>query len=144
MNPRVRGILGIVTGFIAASAVMMVFEGINGHVLYPELGAAAAQVNDPAQMRELMANVPTGAMLVVLAGWAVGAFVGGWVAQRIRRGDPTRTGLILGLLLTAAGVANNLMIPPPLWFWVAGMLVLLPGAWLGARVAAHRASGAPA
>lgn len=144
MNTRVRGILGIVAGFVAASAVMMVFEGINGHVIYPELGAAAAQVQDAAQMRALMADIPAGAMAVVLAGWAVGAFVGGWVAQRIGRGEAARTGLILGLLLTAAGIANNLMIPPPRWFWVAGMLVLLPGAWLGARVAAPRASGAPA
>jgi hypothetical protein len=74
----------------------------------------------------------------VLLGWAVGAFVGGWVAQRIGRGDAGRTGLVLGVLLTAAGIANNLMIPPPLWFWVAGMLVLLPGAWLGARAGASR------
>jgi hypothetical protein len=144
MNTRVRGILCIVAGFVAASAVMMLFEGLNGHVIYPELGAAAAQVSDAEAMRALMANVPAGAMVVVLVGWAVGAFVGGWVAQRLGRGDAGRTGVILGLLLTAAGVANNLMIPPPLWFWVAGMLALLPGAWLGARSAAPRATGAAA
>lgn len=138
MNTRLRSIVAIVAGFIAASAVMMVFEGINGHVIYPELGAAAAKVKDAEGMRQLMATVPAGAMAVVLLGWAVGAFVGGWVAQRIGRGDAGRTGLILGLLLTAAGIANNLMIPPPLWFWVAGMLVLLPGAWLGARSGAMR------
>jgi len=138
MNTRVRNILGIIAGFIATSAVMMLFEGINGHVIYPELGAAAAQVKDAAAMRALMANVPAGAMAVVLLGWAVGAFVGGWVAQRIGRGDAGRAGLMLGLLLTAAGIANNLMIPPPMWFWIAGMLVLLPGAWLGARTAVTR------
>ena len=138
MNQRVRSILGVVAGFIAASAVMMVFEAINGHVIYPELGQAAAKVKDPGQMRALMATVPAGAMAVVLAGWAVGAFVGGWVAQRIGRGDAGRSGVVLGILLTAAGIANNLMIPPPLWFWVAGMLVLLPGAWLGARAGVRR------
>lgn len=138
MNTRVRSILGVIAGFIAASAVMMVFEAINGHVLYPELGAAAAQVKDAEGMRTLMANVPAGAMAVVLLGWAIGAFAGGWVAQRIGRGDAGRTGLVLGLLLTAAGIANNLMIPPPLWFWIAGMLVLLPGAWLGARAGGPR------
>ena len=138
MNQRVRSILGVVAGFIAASAVMMVFEAINGHVIYPELGQAAAKVQDPGQMRALMVTVPTGAMAIVLAGWAVGAFVGGWVAQRIGRGDAGPTGVVLGLLLTTAGIANNLMIPPPLWFWVAGMLVLLPGAWLGARAGVRR------
>lgn len=138
MSTRVRSILGVIAGFVAASAVMMVFEAVNGHVIYPELGAAAAQVKDAEGMRALMAGVPAGAMAVVLLGWAVGAFVGGWVARRIGRGDAGRTGLVLGVLLTAAGIANNLMIPPPLWFWVAGMLVLLPGAWLGARAGASR------
>lgn len=43
--------------------------------------------------------------------------------------------LSLGLLLTLAGIANNLMIPPPLWFWVLGLAVMLPGSWYGGRLA---------
>jgi hypothetical protein len=44
----------------------------------------------------------------------------------------------LGVLLTLAGVANNLMLPPPLWFWIASLIVLLPAAYLGARLAQAR------
>jgi hypothetical protein len=41
-------------------------------------------------------------------------------------------------MLTLAGVANNLMIPPPLWFWIASLDVLMPAAYLGARLAPAR------
>jgi hypothetical protein len=46
-------------------------------------------------------------------------------------------GLVLGALLTWVGVANNLMLPPPLWFWVTTLVVLPPAAALGSRVAAR-------
>ena len=48
--------------------------------------------------------------------------------------DP-RVRTVLGVIAGFVA-ANNLSIPPPAWFWVAGMLVLLPLAWLGARAGA--------
>lgn len=45
---------------------------------------------------------------------------------------------MLGVLLTLAGVANNLMVPPPLWFWFASLVVLLPSAYAGARSVSSR------
>jgi hypothetical protein len=41
-------------------------------------------------------------------------------------------------LLTLAGVANNLTIPPPLWFWIVSLVVLIPAAYFGARLARLR------
>jgi len=43
--------------------------------------------------------------------------------------------LILGGLLTLAGIANNLMLPPPAWFWIPTVLVFLPAAYAGATLA---------
>ena len=45
----------------------------------------------------------------------------------------------LGVLLTLAGSGNNLMLPPPVWFWVVSMLLFIPAACLGARMAPARA-----
>ena len=59
----------------------------------------------------------------------IGAVIAGFVAARIAR---LRQAIVVGVLLTLAGIANNLMLPPPLWFWVASVLVLLPAALLGA------------
>ena len=135
MGKVARSILAVVAGFVAASLVMIVVESVNGHVLYPELGKLAEGMTDREAIRELMASAPAGALLVVLFGWALGSFVGGFVAGWIGRHAPTRHGLILGVLLTLAGVANNMMIPPPSWFWVPTLLVFVPAAYAGARLA---------
>jgi hypothetical protein len=42
--------------------------------------------------------------------------------------------MVLGVLLTLAGVANNLMLPPPVWFWIATFAVFLPATYIGARL----------
>jgi hypothetical protein len=44
----------------------------------------------------------------------------------------------VGALKTLAGVANNRMIPPPMRFWTASVVVLMPTAHFGARLAAVR------
>ena len=130
-----RSIAAVVLGFVAASPVMMIVEAINGRVLCPELAKAAEGVTDRAAIRALFAGAPTGALLVVIAGWILGSFLGGWVAARVAGRAGLGHGLALGLLLTLAGIANNLMLPPPLWFWVAGLVVMLPAAWAGAKLA---------
>jgi hypothetical protein len=129
-----RGVLAVVAGFVVASAVMMAVEFTNGRYLYPELGRAAQGVTDPEVIRQLMATAPSGALVVVLVGWALGSIAGGVTAARISTAAPMRHAVILGVLLTLTGIANNLGLPPPLWFWVAGMGVLLPGAYLGGRM----------
>ena len=133
-----RRALGVIFGFVVASAVMMAVEFTNGHLFYPELGRAAKDVKDAAHMKALMAHAPSGALMMVAAGWLLGAIAGGWAATRFARTDSPAPALVLGGLPTLAGIANNLMIPPPLWFWALGLAVLLPGAWYGGRVAGSR------
>ena len=91
-----RSIAAVVLGFVAASAVMMTVEGINGRMLYPELAKAAEGVTDREAIRALFAGAPAGALLVVIAGWILGSSLGGWVA---------------------------------------GLVVVLPAAWAGAKLA---------
>ncbi len=133
-----RRIFGVILGFIVASAVMMLVEFTNGHFFYPGLGAAAKQVKDTAQMKALMASAPTGALVVVIVGWLLGSIAGGWAATRIARSESTAPAISLGLLLTLAGISNNLMLPPPTWFWVLSLAVFFPGTWYGARLAGSR------
>ena len=138
MRSSLRNVAAVIAGFVAASIVMMIVEFLNGHVLYPELGKAAEGVTDRETMRALMAAAPVGAFLVVIAGWILGGLAGGWTAARLAARAAARHGLALGALLTLAGVANNLMLPPPLWFWVASLAVLMPAAYAGARLAPAR------
>jgi hypothetical protein len=82
-----------------------------------------------------VATAPIGALLVVIAGWILGGMAGGWVTARLAAKATMGHGMILGALLTLAGVANNLMIPPPVWFWIVSLVVLMPATYLGARLA---------
>ena len=45
-------------------------------------------------------------------------------------------GMLLGVVAAVrrGGIADNLMIPPPLWFWCVSLVVFLPTAWAGARL----------
>lgn len=137
MRSVFRDILAVVVGFVVASAVMMAVETLNGHVLYPELGKLAEGMTDRQAIGSLLAAAPIGALLVVICGWALGSLAGSWVAAWIGRRAPVRLALVLGGLLTLAGIANNLMVPPPLWFWIASLAVLLPAAYAGGRLASR-------
>ena len=140
MGSVFRSTLSVVVAFVAASVVMMSVESVNGHYLYPELGKTAERMTDRDALRALLAGAPAEALLVVIFGWALGSLAGGFVAAWIARGTPVGHALILGGLLTLAGVVNNLMIPPPLWFWIAGLVILLPAAYAGARLAPRQAA----
>ena len=131
-----KSIGAVLLGFIAASVVMMIVEFTNGHVFYPALGKAAEGVTDQAVIRNLMAAAPKGALLVVLFGWALGGLTGGFVSGKLTPKAPAAHGLALAVLLTLSVVANNLMIPPPFWFWIAGLVIIGPVTFLGAKLAA--------
>jgi len=138
MRSALKSISAVVAGFVAASIVMMIVESLNGRVFYPGLAKAAEGVTDREAIRAIFANAPIGAFLVVIAGWAVGSLAGGWLAARIAGRSGITHGVVLGVLLTCAGVANNLMLPPPPWFWGASLIVFLPCAWIGAKRATGR------
>jgi len=138
MRLLLRSILAIIAGFVAATIIMMAVESVNGRVFYPELARLAEGMTDREAIRSLLATAPTGALLVVICGWAMGSFVGGWIAAWIGTRSPIAHSLVLGACLTLAGIANNLMIPPPLWFWIAGIVVFFPAVYAGGRSALAR------
>jgi hypothetical protein len=145
MRSAFQTFLALVVSFVAATAVITLTEAVNGRVLYPELGKLAEGVTDRDAIRQLLAGAPVGALLVVLAGWALGTFVGAWIAAWIGRRAPAAHALAVGGLIALAGIANNLMMPPPLWFWAAGLAVPVAAAYAAARlVGKSRATVPPA
>jgi hypothetical protein len=133
-----RTVLAIVVAFIVATAVIMLIETANGRFIYPELGKAAEGVTDREVVRQLLAAAPLGAFAVVLAGWFLGTVVGGLAAAKIASRAPAAHALAVGVIIALAGIANNLMVPPPAWFWVAGLLAPLAAGALTARLVRPR------
>lgn len=135
MRAVIRSTFAVIAGFVAASAIMMLVESINGRILYPDLGKRAEGVRDIEEIKAIMASAPTGALVVVLFGWALGSTAGGFLATWISPTPRHRRAIVIGALLTLAGIANNLMLPPPIWFWIATFVIFLPFAYLGSRIA---------
>jgi hypothetical protein len=76
-------------------------------------------------------------MLLVVIGWSLAAFLGGSVAARIARHRRTAA-LVVAAFVVLGVIANNMMIPHPLWMTIAGVLLPVPLAWLAARMATPR------
>ena len=120
----VRVIGGIVAGVGAAFAIVAGPENI-GSALF----RSPPLMNDgSADLARWMAAVPLPAKLIVVAGWALAAFAGPWLALRIT--DRAWTGWVVSALFLAASVANQATLPHPLWMQVCAVLLPLLGGWL--------------
>lgn len=130
-----RTILGVLAGAVVAWLTIIASQFAGASVYPPPPGI---DLRDPDQLAAFIAAAPPAAMALVLAGWALGAFLGGWVAAKISRRHRWAAALLVGALVLAGVIANAAMIPHPLWFTMLGMLLPLPAAWLAARTLRHR------
>jgi hypothetical protein len=130
-------ILAVVAGFIAGGVAVGIVEMIGMTLVPPppEL-IEAIKAEDFQRAAELINTLPLVSFLYVLLAYAVGAFLGGLVASSI---CPTMSrpwpALIVGGLLLLTGLMNVVMLPHPLWFTVVSLLIFLPAAWQGSRLA---------
>ena len=130
-----RKILAVVVAMIVAIAIMMVVEMANSMVIMPPSDDV---MKDAAKLREFMANGPVKAYVIVLIGYVLASFAGGFIVTKMsRRESPGLTlPIIVGVLLALGMVANILMLPgQPIWFVVAGFLTFIPLSLLGHRFA---------
>ena len=130
-----RKILAVVVAMIVAIAIMMVVEMANSMVIMPPSDDV---MKDAAKLREFMANGPVKAYVIVLVGYVLASFAGGFIVTKMsRRESPGLTlPIIIGVLLELGMVANILMLPgQPIWFVVAGFLTFIPLSLLGHRFA---------
>ncbi len=137
MRSVVRTVLAVVAGSVVAGVVVAIIESF-GHVIYPP--PPGLDPSDREALRAAMENAPAGALVLVLIAWAGGTLAGGWVAARLAARSPLAHGLVVGAILLGGGLFNMIMIPHPAWFSVAGLLVFLPAAYLGVRLARPRGS----
>lgn len=126
-----RTILGILAGLVVAWVTMSLSEFLSVVLHRPPAGA---DLRDPQVLAAHIAAAPMSAMLVVVAGWTLGAFLGAWIAARIAR-HRLAAGLIVGALVVVGVIANSMLIPHPMWMTMAGLALPIPAAWLATRIA---------
>lgn len=130
-----RKILAVIVAWIAATATMMIIEMGNSTMF---ASPSEAVMKDPAALRAYMASGPVAAYVVVLVGYCIASFVGGFIVTKIARRETTGVTLpiIVGVLLELAMVANILLLPgQPVWFMILGLLTFVPMSLLGHRFA---------
>lgn len=119
-----RKIVGVMVGIVTANLFIFGWEWV-GYQL--PLGAVALTPEDAA-MPGTVAAIPLAAKLWVVAGWLLGAFLGALLAFRVARSD--FAGWIVSGLVAAAGIANIVMIPHPVWMALCAVALPFVGALL--------------
>lgn len=135
-----RTILAVVAGVVVAWLIIVASQ-FAGAAAYPP--PPGLDVTDPQQLAAFIQAAPPAAMGLVLGGWVFGALLGGWAAARISRRHPRTAALLVGVLVLAGVIANAMMIPHPSWMTIAGVLLPVPAAWLGARLGRRQAPATP-
>jgi len=123
-----KNILAVVAGVLTGMIVIGIVEAI-GHMVYP-LPEGLDPYNTDA-LKAYMADMPVGALLLVLLAWGSGSFIGGWATAMLASRSIRLFSIIVGVVLLAAGIYNMIMIPHPVWFMILGILIFIPAAYIG-------------
>lgn len=132
-----RTLLGVLAGLATMFVVIMLVELLGAQVFPPPDGV---DMRDPQVLASAMAQMPLGALAMVVVAWVLGAFAGGWVAARVSVAHPRAAAAIVALAVVAGVVLMVLSFPHPLWMTVLGLVLPVPAALAGARLARPRAT----
>jgi hypothetical protein len=137
MKKFMMPLAAVFTGMLVAFITIMLCE-VFGHLIYPVpekfKGIDFMLPENKDKLLELMAAATTGSKILLLIGYMIASFVGGWVASLISKSTIPVPALIIGGLLTVAGIMNLMMIPHDLWFAVINVPTYLAFAWIGAKM----------
>jgi MFS family permease len=121
-------ILPVVAGSIAAMVLIKVGE-MGLYNVYPLPNGI--NVHDKESLMQAIRQMPTSAFLMLIAVYVVASFIGGLVATLVGNRVAARPAIAVGVVLTIAGMVNAVMVPNPIWFTIANLLIYLPSAYMG-------------
>ncbi|MGB1014197.1 MAG: hypothetical protein ACPG4T_08705 [Nannocystaceae bacterium] len=127
-----RRLGSVVLGVLTGSLVVFVIQSIGHAVVEMPSGF---DPNDPASIAAVADQIPLAALLFVLVSYLLGVIAGGFVAAKITAKQPMLHAHIVGAVFLLMGVLNLMMIPHPVWFAIASLLVFSPSAHVGGRLA---------
>lgn len=126
----VRKLLAGIAGVVVFFVLVTVFEYVNGLIF----GAPSIEArNDLEALQSFIAQMPIGAWVLLLMGYAAGSFLGGLVMAKIARWNSLVLPLVLGILGTIGWILNTIALPHPLWIKIVGFLCFIPFALIGYR-----------
>lgn len=130
-----RTVLGVLAGLVVAMLLIFGLEFIGMAMFPPPPGMVLQNETDLAR---LVAESSTGKKAWVVFGWAFASFAGGWLAAWIGHHHRRIAALAVAVFIVAGTLMNAMVIPHPVWMNVLGVLLPVPMALLGAKLATPR------
>ncbi|MEP6907267.1 MAG: hypothetical protein ABI858_04705 [Pseudoxanthomonas sp.] len=131
-DAMVRMISGVFCGAVVA-ALALAGSWYCGVRFYPL--PTRSDFSDPESLSNYAAAMPLQAVACLLAGWALSAMTGAWVAAKICRPRGGGAALTIGALLTATVIAYASVVPHAEWITLTGLLLPIPFATMAALLA---------
>jgi hypothetical protein len=133
----IQRILITIAGAITASLTIFAVEAFS-HNLYPVPVGLDEESADA--MKIYVAGLPVTAFLLLIAAWALGSLLGGFVIGKLAPNpDSTRMAYIAGVALTISAILNFIQIPHPIWVMLIGVLTFIPLVIVGYKFALPKA-----
>jgi hypothetical protein len=125
--------LAVIAGILSGGIIISLVESL-GKFVHPV--PENFDFNNKKALAEFVSNAPPMAFAIIILAWACGAFVAGLVSEAIGKGPGAVLSVVAGSILMLGGLINLIMLPGhPVWFWVIGLGVYIPSAFLGNKTA---------
>ncbi len=132
-NPVVRQFVGVLAGLVVMAITVALAEAA-GHAAFPP--PAGLDITRPEDQARLMAVIPLGAKIAVVAAWLLGSITGAATAIAIAR--TPLAGWVIGLVMGALSLWTTQLFPHPLWMMIAAVVMPLIGVLIAKRLVAGR------
>lgn len=134
MSPAVRNILAIIAGIVLGIIVNMGISNVAFMMVeFPE------NINreDPEAILAFVEGLPASSPLWLLSMLAhvAGTAIGGLVTSRIAVTGHVRLALGVGIFFLIGGILNKLQITHPIAIAIADVVLYIPAAWFGWKLA---------
>jgi len=121
-------VLPVVVG--AMSGMILITIGEMGiHHLYPL--PPGTDSYDVDSLAKGLKDMPKNFFHLLLLNYIACSFLAGLIATLVAKRNTARPAIVVGIVLTLAGLYNVIYLPHPLWFSIVNLLVYLPFAYFG-------------
>lgn len=135
----IKDVLSVLGGVVVGNVIFLLFQLV-GYAVSPDPVGF-----DPSKMsytREVVDAMPFYAWLILFAGYAAGAIVGGFIVGKYAESKSRVFPVILAIFFILGWLVNIVRIPHPLWAIVFVFLIFVPLALFGHRLSTKRSAEA--
>src|ERR1700747_1882797 len=121
-------VLPVVVG--AMSGMILIKIGENGiYKLYPL--PPGTDLYDAESTANAVKQMPLSAFLFFLANYTVCSFIAGIIATLVSQRTTIIPPVVVGIVMTVAGLLNVILVRHPMWFSVLNLFIYLPLSYFG-------------